>query len=79
MSLLLIVIIVVVVVVLLLLFLMRKKKPKQGMDSPRGPSSEYNSSLGQQGEQTTGPMAPQPYPEEESPPLSDEEPIPPGE
>jgi hypothetical protein len=77
MSLLIVIIIIVVVVVLLLL--MRKKKPKQGMDPPNGPSGEYNSSLGDLGEQTTEPMNPQPNHEEEVPPISDEEPIHPRE
>ncbi len=75
-SLLIITIIIVVVVVLLLLLLMRKKKPKEGLDSPNGPSDEVDTSLEHQEEQSTGPMDPQITPEEESPPLSDGEPMP---
>jgi hypothetical protein len=76
MSLLIIIIIVVVVVVLLLLLLMRKKKPKDVMYSPNGPSGEYDTSLGQQGEQSTGQLNPQITPERESSQPSDGKPMP---
>ncbi|UCE36678.1 MAG: FG-GAP repeat protein [Thermoplasmata archaeon] len=66
-----IIIIIVVIVVLLLLLLMLKKKPKENMYSPKGPSGEYNTSMGYQREQSTESMAPQITPQD--PPLLTEE------